>query len=430
MPRGTQRLKQRGWLWGRRSPVGLASARRWRGGAHRPGNSRLKQSACRPLAVVIAAGLVLFLAPSCVVTARLHVVTTPNVTYDYFGFHGTYDEKLTAVAAVTHTDVWATGNVEQYTAKGGGAFIYQPLLLHWDGRGWRIATPTPPLGIAELSDVTAVARNDLWAAGWRLLDQRIEPLVLHFNGQRWAQAVMPRMPNWATLSGVAARSASDVWAVGALPVDGPPGMSGNVAPLTLHFDGTTWQQVPVPIPGAAALAKIAAAPAGAVYAAGGSWGDGVHPPHGRIVIRWDGHTWTSMPMTGIAADAELRDIAVIGSDVWAVGDRANAAGPIEAVAWRLNGDGKSWSSYRIDPHRGAVLNGVHTTSPTEVWAAGTPGNDGSTDGVLLTRWNGTGWHPAFRIPAVPALRGLADVTTAGGHVFSVGGASRTLAVQN
>ena len=118
-----------------------------------------------------------------------------------------------------------------------------------------------------------------------------------------------------------------------------------------------------------------------------------------------------------------------GDDVWVVGDRANAAGPIEALAWRSHA-GSGWTSYRPDPHPRGILNGVHATSAREIWAAGTPGTDGSGDGVLLTRWDGRRWKPAFRIPAVPALRGLADVTTAGGHVFSVGGTTQTLAIQN
>ena len=92
--------------------------------------------------------------------------------------------------------------------------------------------------------------------------------------------------------------------------------------------------------------------------------------------------------------------------------------------------GTRWTSYRPGPHPRGVLNGVHAASAREVWAAGTPGNDGTGDGVLLTRWDGQRWKVAFRIPTVDALRGLADVTTAGGHVFSVGGTTQTLAVQN
>ena len=100
-----------------------------------------------------------------------------------------------------------------------------------------------------------------------------------------------------------------------------------------------------------------------------------------------------------------------GSNIWVVGDRVNAAGPIESLAWHSS-RGSKWTSYRPDPYLRGVLNGVHATSPTDVWAAGTPGNDGTGDGVLLTRWNGRHWQPAFRISTIPALRGLADVTTA------------------
>ena len=183
----------------------------------------------------------------------------------------------------------------------------------------------------------------------------------------------------------------------------------------------------------ASLDKVTVASSGVAYAVGGYATqvmdrNGVfHSRYSQLVARWDGRAWTSLRSTGIPADAQLRDVAV--ADVWVVGNRANEDGaPVEALAWRYTGTG--WTSYRIDPHPGAILNGVHATSPSEVWAAGTPGTDGAGDGVLLTRWDGRRWKPAFRIPAVPALRGLADVTTAGGHVFSVGGTTRTLAIQN
>ena len=66
--------------------------------------------------------------------------------------------------------------------------------------------------------------------------------------------------------------------------------------------------------------------------------------------------------TGIPADAQLRDVAVADADVWVVGNRANEDGaPVEALAWRYTGTG--WTSYRIDMHPGAILNGVQPPAP-------------------------------------------------------------------
>ena len=56
--------------------------------------------------------------------------------------------------------------------------------------------------------------------------------------------------------------------------------------------------------------------------------------------------------------------------------------------------------------------------------------DGTGDAVLLTRWDGQRWRTAFRIRPSPSCVGSPDVTTAGGHVFAVGGTDQTLAVQN
>jgi hypothetical protein len=244
---------------------------------------------------------------------------------------------------------------------------------------------------------------------------QLVPLLLHYDGTRWASVTPPKLASAAGLRGITALSERDIWAVGWLS---NPAAQASV-PLVLHFDGTVWRQVEFPaVPGSSAsLNKVAATGPAGVYAVGGGQSAGTlvmeSPGGSPVVARWDGHARMLLPLSGIPAEAELRDVAVAGSDVWVVGDRADASGPIEGLAWRWHAGG-GWTSYRPDPHPWGVLNGVHAASAREVWAAGTPGSDGTGDGVLLTRWDGQRWKPAFRIPAVPALRGLADVTTAGG----------------
>ena len=110
-------------------------------------------------------------------------------------------------------------------------------------------------------------------------------------------------------------------------------------------------------------------------------------------------------------------------------------GPLEGVAWRRTATG--W--HVLGPTRTLTAFYAGCTPPprTRSGRLGQPNvtnvndaTDGTGDAVLLTRWDGQPWRPAFRIPAAPSLRGLADVTTAGGHVFAVGGTDQTLAVQN
>ena len=70
-------------------------------------NAGRARSARRPLAVVIAARLGSLLARSCVVTSGLHVVATPNVTNFYMGALPDVHDALTAVSAVSPSNVWA-----------------------------------------------------------------------------------------------------------------------------------------------------------------------------------------------------------------------------------------------------------------------------------------------------------------------------------
>jgi len=413
---------------------------------------RRVRSARRLLVPLVAAGLAVLLAPSCVITAGLHVVASPNPVGPLMASSG-YTDHLVAVTATSPTNVWAAGNTPAWDCDGARCpFGSLPLMLHWNGVRWGVVA-LPNLSTSEfvtLQDVAAVTANDVWAVGSRS-DLVLSPapafhswpLLLHFNGARWVTAAAPQLPNWAGLRGVAAVSAHDIWAVGWLQV-GDPAVSTKTVPLTLHFDGTVWRRVSFPtVTGSApSLAKVAAAGPDRVYAIGGdsggdsSRGEVMVPASSKVIGRWDGRVWTVVPMTGIQTDAELRDVAVTSTDVWVVGDRAKPDfGPLEGVAWRRTATG--WTSSRPDPHPYGVLRGVHATAANQVWAAGEPNvtnvndaTDGTGDAVLLTRWDGQRWRPAFRIPAVPELRGLADVTTAGGHVFAVGGTDQTLAVQN
>ena len=160
-----------------------------------------------------------------------------------------------AVSAVSSTDVWAVGtslNVEDST-----------LAAHWDGNTWQVVT-TPCLNGTkiilqedacqqsnnELTGVSAVATNNVWASGYEVENSNFRvPYVLHWNGTAWS---LIKTPNPGTghggvgsqLFGITAVSATDVWAVGhSQPAN------GTITTLTEQFNGSTWSVVPSPSPG-------------------------------------------------------------------------------------------------------------------------------------------------------------------------------------
>src|SRR5207244_662664 len=90
---------------------------------------------------------------------------------------------------------------------------------HWNGTKWSVVPSPAASAGSSLTAVTAVSPTDVWAVGSRIgpTGARLT-LVEHWNGSAWS--ILPS-PNVSTeyastnvLRSVAAGSAGDVWAVG------------------------------------------------------------------------------------------------------------------------------------------------------------------------------------------------------------------------
>jgi hypothetical protein len=127
---------------------------------------------------------------------------------------------LRAVAAVSSSDVWAVGS---------------GVIMHYDGRQWSI---TPTQQHFDLHAVAAISANNLWAVGTGSSHNMAVAQIVHWDGTQWRAAAIPTIPN-SSLLGVAAVSADDVWAVGEF--------APNVMkPLLLHWNGAVWRTVAFP----------------------------------------------------------------------------------------------------------------------------------------------------------------------------------------
>ncbi len=161
---------------------------------------------------------------------------------------------LNGVTARSATDAWAVG---------------EDTTCHFDGSSWQVFPSPQPRGqyseIAYvLQDVSAVAADDVWASGYRVIDEGEYlvdlSIVEHWDGTAWT--LTTAVPG-ELLDGVEALSAGDVWAVG---TDGIRGVVG-------HFDGTAWSLVPSPTPGdSGSLADVEAESGDHLWAAGTSLG--------------------------------------------------------------------------------------------------------------------------------------------------------------
>jgi hypothetical protein len=291
------------------------------------------------------------------------IVPSPNRNNDSFS-------ELHSVSAASTNDVWAVGS------SNDGRAPTRTLIQHWDGTQWSIVpSPNPDSQLNELRSVTALSANDAWAVGYRGGTQNetpLETLILHWDGSSWRQVPGPNIPGGANqLSAITAISANDIWAVGSV----------GGAPLAIHWDGNAWSVVPTRVGSGLSTERFTAISGTAsndIWVVG--QGQGIFTNRTSAHIRhWDGTRWTqrvcyassaSNPPQGYegegSPDAYFTGVAAAASnDVWAVG--ASGSGPMV-----LHWDGRAWTAVthpRVFPNT-AVLQAVATSSGGGVWSVG------------------------------------------------------------
>lgn len=149
-----------------------------------------------------------------------------------------------AVTTIAPNDAWAVGANED---------LSRTVAAHWNGKAWSIVpTPSPDDGpdpINQLTGVSAVASNDVWASGYEgNVDNNNfqKPYLMHWNGTSWRLVLAPNAgTEGSQLRAITALSATDIWAVGHTAETDGSGLN-----LTEQFNGRKWHIVPSPDPGA------------------------------------------------------------------------------------------------------------------------------------------------------------------------------------
>lgn len=363
-------------------------------------------------------------SPSCPdvvppVSGNWQKINSPNV-----GSVSTVKNELLSVAAVSETDVWAVGWAQD---PDGPSWLKRTLIQHFDGSLWSIVpSPNPPGDvISKLHSVSAGSADDVWAVGSSHNGSApARTLIQHWDGTRWSIVPSPSPDSQLNeLYGVAALSANNAWAVGYR------GGSQNSTPLEtliLHWDGTSWRQVPSPsVPsGANQLSGITAISANDIWAVGSAGG-------APLAMNWNGSEWRVIPIQvggGLSSERFTAVSGIASNDVWAV-SQGKGVFTNQTFARIRHWDGKRWteklcraasaSNPPADYEGGgpdAYFTGVAAAASNDVWAVGASGS-----GPIILHWNGSAWttvtHPrAF--PNTAVLQGVA--TSKGGSAWSVG----------
>jgi hypothetical protein len=277
--------------------------------------------------------------------------------------------------------------------------------------GWAIVTS--PAGDGSVNNIligsACATALQCFGVGVVIQDQGgVSALIDQWNGSSWVTAsgaLPPAGLNYALL-GVTCVTATSCWAAGA-EIGGPNG--NPVAPLTEHWDGTSWSATADPLPAGALGAifeGVGCASVDDCWAVGFT-SDDTGGALKSLTEHWDGSTWSvvaSAP-TGQSYDQLNSVSCTSSSDCWAVGtggaQQQNPAFlPIYPAAAGDQGlvehwDGSTWSvvpSVTTPAPGGGYLSSVDCVSAAFCWASGaTTGSAGAADSTLMERWNGTSW---------------------------------------
>jgi hypothetical protein len=283
---------------------------------------------------------------------------------------------LGGVAASSARDAWAVG---EYGADFSGDSTGKTLILHWNGRSWKRVPSPDPRGGGILDDVAAVSARDAWAVGQTRAGQT---LIIRWNGTAWKR--VPGPDSRDNLFSVAVTSARNAWAVG-------PSGSGKPFSVILHWNGIAWKRVPNPA-GGALLERVAATSARSAWAVGGTGvglpGKAVKP----VIIRWNGSAWKKVPVPSQPGGALLIGVAASSArSAWAVGaTRIFTTKAAKRLILRWNGS--TWTRVASPtPARAAILFGVAASSARNAWAVGAAEVSRTKTKTVILHWNGATW---------------------------------------
>ncbi len=241
----------------------------------------------------------------------------------------------------TLLSMWGTSATNAFAVGGPlGNSPYQTLVVHFDGASWQRLAPG---GTETYWWVNGTSADDVWMVGEK-------GRITHYDG---ATFVEHTSGTTATLFGVWAASPTDVWAVGGSPTSNGPN------DVVLHYDGTSWSPVALPMVLGRTYFKVWGASSADLYVVGAD----------ATIWHRSGATWTRAPPLAQGYHFYLNRCSA--TEIYAVGGRDV-----------LRSDGTTWTA--LDVTLTNDVNGVACSAPGAVAIVGFGG--------LKQRLVGGAWH--------------------------------------
>jgi hypothetical protein len=328
---------------------------------------------------------------------------------------GNFDNNLAAVSAASAADAWAVGS---YYAPSN-TNVLAAMAEHFDGARWT-EYPLPNVGLNEnsLLGVSELSNGHAWAVGYYVnAGYQQQTLIEFYDGTTWNVVTSPSPgARQNILYGVTALAENDVWAVGTQK-------DGNDVfhTLSMHWDGSTWMVVPAVDAGTSGNQLYAVTNAGGtVYATGQQSGSAF--PSQILVERWTGKGWAVVPSPSDATASPLPlGISGASSSLGVVGDIEDSLSPYTTLV----AEGAPGSLQILgSPNNGTDENDLFaaaTASDGSTWAVGWYINANGTHQTLTEQGMGPSWSLVASPNVGTGDNGLAGITAIpGGGLWAVG----------
>lgn len=242
--------------------------------------------------------------------------------------------QFTAIAGLASDDIWAVGGSDSAGA------VSQTLVEHWNGSAWTIlSSPNPDAG-GFLNSVSALSADDIWTAGTTGANEAA--LVEHWDGSAWTIIPAPS-PGITQLNGLSGGSHDSLFAVGSAG-------SSDKLPQTLieHWNGASWEEVSgasVDAGGGGDLDGIALQNPNDIWAVGDIRLSDETTIH-TLIEHWDGSSWQiiSSPSPGAGLNILSSVTIVSATDIWAVGDYETTTSDLGPSSTLIeHWDGSGWT---------------------------------------------------------------------------------------
>ena len=283
---------------------------------------------------------------------------------------------------------------------------------------WRVAAQFgAPHGQADLTSISAPSAADAWVTGFTVQPTEfgVSALIRHWNGQTWQAVPLPASVarTWNSVSPVLAQigasSATNVWVMNGI-------LSG--VPRYLRFDGKHWSTGTLP-GGAGNGRQVVLITSAQVFSPTDVWAFGMmqrYAPQGwqsPYAAHFNGKSWAIVPVPGQGAITSVS--AISPDDFWAVigcvtTQRIATFAKPAVLQWTAR---SGWRAAPVQPKLpyGSGLSSVAAERGGALWVGGEAPNSGDGTTPLSAIWNKKTWTVS-RLPIAAswdqwALAGLA-----------------------